>query len=1284
MKPKAWALWVLQWMMISRVMGASVGAAIDTPDDCQMTGAGGDKVSLICRLRTINSELDTTNFSVIPARVTISLEVECSDVLFFQSALRNKSFVQLTRLRQLQIEYCKIGEVPRDAFAGLGNLQNLTLKTFNTDWSAMTLSIAPDAFYHQTVLENLDLGDNNIWTLPPRLFCGLGNLTMLNLSRNRLQDINDLSFNNAIKKCAPRLRQLDLSFNHFNVVPPFAFSALKNLTSLNLSLNGIQDLADQALFGMYSLEVLDISGNLLSTLPPELFKENKRLTKLYARNNSITVLAPGLFTGLYMLLELNLADNDLTNTWVNSETFMDLLRLASLDLSHNKISRLDAATFRDLTNLQVLNMERNQLESINDNTFSGLFRLHTLILSENRLKLLTDLTLEGLVELAHLRLDFNQIFSVDSDALRNSTKLKDLHLSNNYLQEVPLVLKKLRNLLSLDLSGNSISEVMKRSFKDLQQLTVLNLANNEIETISKEVFKYLAMLRVLNLSQNKIRTIENGAFDHNHNLKAIRVDDNVLTNVHGLFSDLSQLKWLNLSKNHLEMFDYAFIPLGLEYLDLRSNLINELGNYFELESQLSLRILDASFNKLREVSSSSIPDSVEIIFLNNNLISQIQPYTFFKKKNLTRVDLFSNLLQHLDQNALRLSVLEPSKSQPEFYIGENPLQCDCTLQWLQKINGPEEIRQTPRIVDLAAITCRLLNARGQGLLSLLEVHKLQFLCKYESHCPSLCHCCDFDACDCEMTCPTNCTCFHDASWTANIVDCSGTKLVAVPDRIPMDASEVYLDGNSIESLSSHTFIGRKNLQVLFLNNSSINTVYNRTFNGLKQLQILYINDNNLKSLKGYEFENLVLMRELYLHNNQLMSIHNTTFSTLIALKMLRIDGNLLSVFSFNQLSPSLISIRIGRNPWTCECSFLDQLKYFLFENEEPGKISVDSEEVYCIENGTSLESGEQITAYNSSECGTKYIEKTTLVRDRDPSDSQILVPVATLSGVALFLLIFFFVFCNRNRIRVYMHAKHGVRLFYKNDRSEDSSKVFDAFVSYSSKDEVFVTQILAPELERGSPSYKLCLHYRDFPVGAYVTDSILSAVESSKRTVLILSDNFIKSEWMRYEFRSAHHEVLRDRCRRLIVILLGEVSMGDLDPDLRLYLKTNTWLRWGDANFWHKLKFAMPDARPPSRTHQLRAIQQQECQEQSPSETAVSQTSIPAQTTCHYTSQTQPQQTIILPDQQQVQEINLQHITSHQALHQHVHHVQHHNHNHNSVRHAHHHHHRHNNSNSGS
>ena len=837
-------------------------------------------------------------------------------------------------------------------------------------------------------------------------------------------------------------------------------------------------------------------------------------------------------------------------------------------------------------------MDRNIIESIGDNTFSGLFRLHTLLLSENRLKILTELTLAGLVNLSHLRLDHNQIFSIDSDALRNSTKLKDLYLSHNYIKEVPLVLKKLQNLLSLDLSGNRISEVMERSFKSLQQLTVLNLANNEIETISREVFKYLTKLRVLNLSTNRIKRIENGAFDYNKNLKAIRVDNNHLETVHNLFSNLTNLKWLNLSENHLHTFYYHYIPVGLQFLDLRSNMINELINLYENESQLSLLILDSSFNRLREISSSSIPDSIETIFLNGNQISQIQPYTFFKKKNLTRVDLFSNKLRHLDQNALRLNALDPDKPRPEFYIGENPLECDCSLQWLQEINAQDEARPTPRVVDLAAITCRLLNSRGNTLLPLLEVHKLQFLCQYTSHCPSLCHCCDFDACDCEMSCPANCTCFHDESWSANIVDCSNSALKAVPERLPMDATEVYLDGNSIESLSSHTFIGRKSLQVLFLNNSSINTVYNRTFNGLKQLHILHINDNNLKILKGYEFENLVLLSELYLHNNQLTSIHNTTFSTLSALRMLRIDGNLLHILSFNQFGNSLVSVRIGRNPWSCECSFLGQLREWLLVKESSGTVSVDNDQIYCLQNGTHSEKGLQFASSNSSLCGGEYSERTTLRRASDKS--HILVPSITLGAVALFIAVFILVFCNRNRIRVYFYAKHGVRLFYKSEHDEDNNKVFDAFVSYSSKDEVFVTQILAPELERGSPSYKLCLHYRDFPVGAYVTDSILSAVESSKRTLLILSDNFINSEWRRYEFRTAHSEVLRDRKRRLIVILLGEVSPGDLDPVLRLYLKTNTWLRWGDKNFWHKLKFAMPDARPPSRTHQLRAIQQQE------------------------------------------------------------------------------------------
>ncbi|XP_068209067.1 toll-like receptor Tollo [Palaemon carinicauda] len=1198
MKRNLWCLSLaaLLWAAASAV---NVGPPdYHSPDDCQVTSLEGtDLVALLCRLRRINSELDTTNFSNIPPRNTARLKIECSDVLFFQSALQNKSFVKLRELQELDIEYCKIGEVPREAFLGLTNLKNLTLRTYNTDWSAMALKIASEAFKDQRNLERLDLGDNNIWTLPPVLLCDLENLKMLSLSRNKLQDITVLSFSQAEAICAPSLRFLDLSFNHLVHVPAYAFAALKVLQTLNMSLNGISNLEDKALFGMYSLEVLDLSGNLLTALPPELFQENKRLTKLYIRNNSVSVLAPGLFSGLSLLLELELSDNKLKNTWVNSETFTDLLRLASLDLSNNLITRLDAATFRNLTNLQVLKLQQNMIDSISDNTFRGLFRLHTLILTDNRLKVINDKAFRGLIELRVLRLDNNEVFSIDSNALQNSTGLQELQISQNHLQDVPILLKSLTTLKTLDLSGNHVSVLSNNSFVGLHNVSVLKLAANEIDNITKNVFVNLPSLQVLDLARNNIHSIENGAFENNKLLEAVRLDDNVLASVKGLFSSLQNLQWLNLSKNHLTMFDYDFIPRGLKYLDLRENYISELGNHYEIESQLHLKIIDASNNRLTDISSSSVPDSVEILFLNNNQIHRVQPYAFFKKKNLTRVDLYGNRIKNIEQNALRIST-DTSRDLPIFYLGKNPFECDCKMQWLQNINSIVETRQHPTVGDLDEINCKLMNKKG--VVRLLEAEKLQFLCEYDSHCFSVCHCCDFDACDCEMTCPSNCTCFHDESWAANIVDCSSAGYDLVPERIPMDSSEVYLDGNDLEALSSHTFIGRKNMKVLYINDSKVEVIHNRTFNGLKLLEVLYLHDNLIRELKGFEFEHLAHLRELHLQNNQLVSVHNTTFLSLVSLTVLRIDGNKLKVFPVNMLRNNhlLHTLHLGNNPWTCDCADLGKIQTWI------SGVAValrDTEKVTCALNG-SAEVVAQVSSFNYSSCNNET-EMTTTIRHEAYLD-YVFLPTITLGAFAVLLTITLVIFCNRNRMRVWVYAKYGVRLFYRSEYEGDTDKAFDAFVSYSSKDEVFVTQILAPELERGSPAYKLCLHYRDFPVGAFITDTILSAVETSKRTILILSENFIKSEWCRFEFRSAHHEVLKDRRRRLIVILLGDVPQRDLDPDIRLYLKTNTYLKWGDTHFWEKLKFAMPDAQPPTRNHQLHALASQQQQQQQVQQTS--------------------------------------------------------------------------------
>ncbi|CAG4930700.1 unnamed protein product [Colias eurytheme] len=1183
---------------------STTGARYQAPDECRWTTDDEDAgVALQCRLRTINSELENTNFSAIQPHLTVRLRLECSDALFFQSSLSPGSFRQLVELRELTIEYCKIGNLSDGAFTGLRELRNLTIRTHNTDWSTMSLEVTPTAFSRDVQsLERLDLSENNMLTFPDGALCTLRNLEYLNMTGNRMRDVSHFQFSTAhrhpTEKCGDSLIVLDLSRNLIDTLPPGLLSGLKRLQKLYIQGNGLTSVADRALEGLISLTTVRFSDNQLTSLPPELFSDTKELKEIYLNNNTITVLAPGLFSDLFQLLVLDLSHNELTSDWINTSTFSGLKRLVFLDFSHNRVSKMEIALFRDLHNLQILKMQDNFIEHIPENVFSSLGNLHTLILSNNRLTNIESYSFTGLSALSVLSIDSNRITKIHPHALRNCTSLQDLHINGNRLDEVPIALKEIPQLKTLDLGENLIVSIENASFMTMQQMYGLRLTENNIGNISKGVFDKMTSLKILNLSRNKIHKIEAGSFDGNVNLQAIRLDGNYLTDIGGLFAKLPNLVWLNISDNRLEWFDYAMIPTGLQWLDIHANRIAELGNYFEIESQLSLSTFDASSNRLTEITGSAIPNSVEMLYLNDNLISKVQSYTFFKKPNLTRVDLYGNKITSLDPNSLRISAVPQDKSVPEFFIGGNPLECDCTMEWLQKINTGNRARTQPKLMDLDSIYCKLLYNRGNSYVPLVEAASHQFLCKYEFHCFALCHCCDFDACDCEMTCPNNCTCYHDQSWSANVVECSSAGYVnTLPDRIPMEATQLYLDGNDIKMLPSHAFIGRKRLKVLYLNSSNIETIHNRTFNGLKELEILHLDYNSLSTIEGQEFDGLDNLRELYINNNKIKSIGKEMFNHMARLKVLHLDHNRLITLTVWQINPSITSLTLSYNPWSCDCEYTEMFR------EWTKRVSsiTDLSSIKCIYSRNDT----NVTVYNDSmfsdpNSGFNIIEENGTICTGLPSinnsingnltatktiitteDVQDYIPllVSTLGAFLLVLFVVMIVFIFRQEMRVWFHSKFGMRLFYKASEvdRDDREKLYDAFVSYSSKDEAWVTEKLAPVLERGDPAYKLYLHYRDFPVGGYVADNIIQAVESSRRTIMVLSENFIKSEWCRFEFKSAHHQVLRDRRRRLIVILLGEVPQKDLDPDIRLYLKTNTHIQWGDKMFWEKLRFALPD-----------------------------------------------------------------------------------------------------------
>ncbi|CAL4067119.1 unnamed protein product, partial [Meganyctiphanes norvegica] len=1151
---------------------------------CRARSLGGPSARdkhLMCSLMALEADGPrVSSLSDEPLDSIASLSLSCNKVFYSQSVLSSRHLTAFPRLRALTVDSCKINELDTTTFVGASGLRNLTVRSYHSEdlGPAMSVTAQVDVFRPLQQLERLDLSTNNIWELPRLAFCHLPNLQWLNLSHNHLQELGQLGWGGSgaleTRCVSDSVVTLDIGHNDLGVVGGGALKGLPRLQYLHLQYNSIAKLDDNAFQGLSSLVSLDLSNNELVALPEDAFIHIPSLMYLLARNNSLSVLAPGLFSQLSHLVELDLSHNDLQSEWLTSSIFQGLIRLMRLDLSYNKISHLNAQVFRDLYTVQVLQFSHNNLKTIPAAAFSACTNLHRLDLSFNHLTMISDRTFQGLNVLSHLALDNNSIDEITPNGLNNLTILKDLNLNGNKLTSFPEAIVHLKYLETLDLGENLIRTLNRIPVKGLDKLYGLRLTGNIIKgNISKNTFLDIPNLKVLNLAKNEITHVETGTFETNHNIEAIRLDANKLVNIHGLFEKLPNLKWLNVSDNNIEIFDYHFIPVSLKWLDLHKNKISKLGNYME-RHDLNLQTLDASFNKLSYVNQIQIPDSAEIVFLNDNKLSRVEPFTFFKKMNLTRVDLFANDLTKMDMSALRLEPVPADRDLPKFYLGGNPFMCDCNMEWLQRINNLEHLeRQHPTIMDLESIYCQLTFARSGAFIPLVEVNPSQFLCQYETHCFALCHCCEYDACDCEMTCPDGCNCYHDQSWHTNIVDCSMQDAMQVPELIPMDSTQAFLDGNELVSLSPYAFIGRKHMQVLFINNSNVQTIDNETFSSLTRLNELHLEDNAIEELVGNEFKGLSVLRELYLHSNKLKYIHQHTFATLFHLEVLTLHNNQLVNFPVWRLvdNPYLVQVNILANHWTCHCQFVQSFNIWMSGNDR--KV-VNANEIMCYADMRNAEPSDFIVDLNYTSCSNIT---TTLIHPL--LFDGILFPIIAICVpfiVIVLLLIFCFIY--HGTIRVCIYSRCGCRLCYRSSPPEDSDKPYDAFVSYSSKDVSWVNQVLAGELERGENPYQLCLHYRDFANTTYIGDSIIDAVNSSRRTIVILSKNFIENEWCRFEFKSVHQEILKKHRNRILVIILGEIPSRDLDPDLRIFLKTSKVIRTNDKFFWEKLKFLLPDA----------------------------------------------------------------------------------------------------------
>lgn len=316
------------------------------------------------------------------------------------------------------------------------------------------------------------------------------------------------------------------------------------------------------------------------------------------------------------------------------------------------------------------------------------------------------------------------------------------------------------------------------------------------------------------------------------------------------------------------------------------------------------------------------------------------------------------------------------------------------------------------------------------------------------------------------------------------------------------------------------------------------------------------------------FDNITDLRQLNLAYNRLATPSVHLFMPLRALDTLYLNDNHLSYFpvwNLRELS-NWSSIALSHNPWSCDCYFVMQFTSWMSNSS---RRLLDSDEIYCLDSSDYpiyLNNFDETICFNATSSGLS--QKQTVA----------LFSIMGVVIVVVVLLVLIFIF--RYEMQVLIYSRYGLRLFHHADDEQDVGKLYDAFVSYSSLDEQFVVRELLPGLEGIPEPYKLCLHHRDFPIGAFINESIFQAIDESRRTILILSDNFVRSEWCRFEFRTAHAQMLQDRQNRVIVIIFGKIPAdADMGPEMRLYLRTNTYLTWGDNLFWKKLYFVLPQKR---------------------------------------------------------------------------------------------------------
>lgn len=223
-------------------------------------------------------------------------------------------------------------------------------------------TISENAFEGQeTHLKNLNLQDNDLTDVPSESLRKMKALQLLDLSRNRITHVKNGAF-----ETLGKLTTLKLSDNNVTL-EPYALRGLENSLK-NLNLKGTrQKEIPQAVRGMRTLAFLDLSQNSIRELPGpggvKTFEGLVSLTALNLERNLIQNLGENAFFGVRNTLSsLSLLNNLLPDFPVKAMKSLSELRV--LDIGFNLLTELPLDSFKYNPSMTLLALDGNPLATV--------------------------------------------------------------------------------------------------------------------------------------------------------------------------------------------------------------------------------------------------------------------------------------------------------------------------------------------------------------------------------------------------------------------------------------------------------------------------------------------------------------------------------------------------------------------------------------------------------------------------------------------------------------------------------------------------------------------------------------------------------------------------------------------------------------------------------------------------------------------------------------------------------------------------------------------------------